>query len=306
MQEQIPAIRTEALCKSYSSNSALALDLLDMTVRQGEIFGFLGPNGAGKTTTIKLLVDLIRPTSGRALILGLDCRKDSLEVRKKVGYLPGDFRLYPNFNGQQLIKLFASIRPKQVVKEYVMNLCKKLDLDLDTPSRRLSHGNRQKIGLVLAMMPQPDVLILDEPTTGLDPLVQHQVLDCLQDARSAGRTVFFSSHILNEVEQICDRVGIIRQGKLVAIEEIQTLKQHRLQRIRFNFAEPIQLLAFSSLPGVRVIESTTQSVYLEVTGESDSVVKAAARYHVLSLESDHPSLEDAFMAYYKARPSCTN
>lgn len=277
----------------------LALNSLNISVRQGEIFGFLGPNGAGKTTTIRLLMDLIRPTSGHAMILGIDCNKSSLQVRQRVGYLPGELKLYPNLSGHKLIKLFTSLRPERVSREYVMYLCQRLNVDLDTPSARLSHGNRQKIGLVLALMSQPDLLILDEPTTGLDPLVQYQVLDCLREARAEGRTVFFSSHVLPDVEQICDRVGIIRQGCLVAVEEIQSLLKKRVQRIWIKFAEPIQPQTFSSLTGVRLLEFTDMAVHLEVSGEPDAVVKAASRYRVIYLESEQPSLEDVFMAYYQ-------
>ena len=302
LPELIPAIQTIGLSKSYSPSSVLALDSLNMTVHQGEIFGFLGPNGAGKTTTIRLLVDLVRPTSGRAVVLGMDCNKSSLQVRQRVGYLPGEVKLYPNFSGHKLIKLFTSLRPEQVSQEYVMYLCQRLDVDLDTPLGQLSHGNRQKIGLVVALMPQPDLLSLDEPTTGLDPLVQHQVLDLLREARSEGRTVFFSSHVLPDVEQICDRVGIIRRGRLAAVEQVQVLRERRVQRLRIKFAGPIQPRTFSSLAGVRLLECTDMTVHLEVTGEPDAVVKAASHYHVVSLESEQPSLEEVFMAHYQTTP----
>ena len=302
LPELIPAIQVIGLTKSYNPSSVLALDSLSMTVRQGEIFGFLGPNGAGKTTTIRLLMDLIRPTSGRAQILGMDCNEFSLQVRQRVGYLPGELRLYGSLNGHKLIKLFSSLRSEQVSQEYVMCLCQQLDVDLDTQLNRLSHGSRQKIGLVLALMPQPDLLILDEPTTGLDPLVRHQVLDCLREARSEGRTVFLSSHVLTEVEQVCDRVGIIRQGRLVAVEHVQMLRERRVQRIRIDFAGPIEPRSFSSLAGVQLLKCTEMSVHLEVTGEPDAVVKAASRYHVVSIESEQSSLEDVFLAHYQTIP----
>lgn len=274
-----------------------------MTVVQGEIFGFLGPNGAGKTTTIRLLLDLIRPTFGRALVLGMDCNKSSLQVRQRVGYLPGELRLHQGSNGHKLIKLFASLRPRQVSNEYVRYLSQRLEVDLDTPLNRLSHGNRQKIGLVLALMPRPELLILDEPTTGLDPLIQHKVLDLLREAKSEGRTVFFSSHVLPEVEQVCDRIGIIRQGRLAAVERVQELWERRMQRMRITFAEPVPTDTFSTLPGVRLLECTDRSLYLEITGEPDMVVKAAAHHHVVALESVHPSLDEIFMSYYQATPS---
>lgn len=302
MSNPIPAIQTIGLSKTYSPSSVLALDSLDMTVHQGEIFGFLGPNGAGKTTTIRLLIDLVRPTLGRALILGMDCNKSSLQVRQRVGYLSGEVSLYPNFSGRKLIKLFAALRPEQVSQEYVTHLCQRLDVDLDTPLGRLSQGNRQKVGLILALMPQPDLLILDEPTTGLDPLVQHQLLDCLKDAKSEGRTVFFSSHVLSDVEEICDRVGIIREGRLAAVEQVQALKKRRVQQIRMEFAEPVQPGNFSSLEGVRLLEYKDMAIHLEVTGEPDAVVKVASRYHVVSLESEQSSLDEVFMGYYHTPP----
>ena len=300
MQEQTPAIETLALTKRYGRSAKLALDSLNMTVYKGEIFGFLGPNGAGKTTTIRLLLDLLRPTAGHALIMGLNCRESSLQVRGKIGYLPGELSLYSNITGNKLLKLLISLRPNKLPQEYVESLCKILDVDLNTPLGRLSHGSRQKIGLVIALIPQPELLILDEPTTGLDPLAQHQVMDLLKGAKAEGRTVFFSSHTLPDVEQICDRVGIIRQGYLVAVEEVQVLRKRLIQRIRIDFAETINARSFSSLTNVRIVQCEKNLIYLEVTGEADAVVKTASEYHVTSIESEHSSLEDIFMTYYQS------
>ena len=300
MPKSIPAIQTVGLSKSYGPSSKPALNSMDMEVHQGEVFGFLGPNGAGKTTTIRLLLDLIRPTSGHAMVLGLDCNKSSVEMRQRVGYLPGELKLYSGLTGQRLIKLFTSFRPGQVSQKYILYLCQRLEVDLGTPLQQLSHGNRQKVGLLLAMMSKPDLLILDEPTTGLDPIVQRQVLELLMEAKSEGRTVFFSSHTLPDVEQICDRVGIIRQGDLVAVEEVQVLRKRRIQRIRIDFAETIDARSFSSLTNVRIVQCEKNLIYLEVTGEADAVVKAAAEYHVTSIESEHSSLEDIFMTYYQS------
>ncbi len=292
------AIQTIGLTKQYAS-SVLALDSLSMTVQRGGIFGFLGPNGAGKTTTIRLLLDLIRPTSGHAYIFGMDCKRLSLEVRQRVGYLPGELNLYTKSKGHSLLELFASLRPGEVSWDYVDDLCQRLDVDLDKAVGHLSHGNRQKVGLVLALMARPELIILDEPTTGLDPLVQHQVLDILREARAEGRTVFFSSHVLSEVEEICDRVGFIRRGRIVEVEEVEALRQRRVQRLSVTFADAAPQSVLTSLAGVRLLDSTDHTVRMEVTGDVDPVIKAIARHHVVSLESEYPSLEEVFMAYYE-------
>ena len=300
--ETSTAIQTTGLSKNYNASSILALEDLNIKVVRGEIFGFLGPNGAGKTTTIRLLLDLIKPTSGYAKIFGLDCNVSSMQVRQKIGYLPGELRLYTNTTGRNLFKLFTSFRPEQVSREYVDYLCQHLDIDIDTPVGRLSHGNRQKIGLALALMSKPDLLVLDEPTTGIDPLVQHHVLDLLKEAKSEGRTVFFSSHVLSDVDQICDRVGIIKQGKLVAIDEIQTLRKKKIHRIRITSKEPISPNVFTSLPKVRLLDHKNKTLHIEVTGEVDAVIKAASNHHLISLESEQPSLDEVFMAYYQNSP----
>ena len=295
----VPAIEIISLSKRYGSSPDMALDSLDMVVHPGEIFGFLGPNGSGKTTTIKLLLDLIRPTAGTARILGMDCKESSLDVRDKVGYLPGELKLYPNTTGRKIIKLFASLRSTEVSPAYVKYLCQQLDVDIDAPMRKLSQGNRQKVGLVLALMSKPDILILDEPTIGLDPIAKHKVLGLLTEAQSEGRTVFFSSHVLPDVEQICDRVGIIRTGKLEAVEQVQDLRSKKVHRIRINFSEPIPSDVFSSLAGVRSLLSEGNSVNLEVAGDLDAVIKVASQYRVASVHSEQPSLEEVFMSYYQ-------
>jgi ABC-2 type transport system ATP-binding protein len=300
----IPAIKTDGLTKSYTS-SVLALDSLDMVVESGEVFGFLGPNGAGKTTTIRLMLDLIRPTAGCACVFGLDSHRQSLEVRKLVGYLPGELELYRGYNGQELLRLFASLRPGQVSWDYVRHVCEHLDVDLTTPIGRLSHGNRQKIGLAKALMSRPQLLILDEPTLGLDPLAQHQVLELLREAREEGRTVFFSSHILPEVEYICDRVGIMRKGRLVTVESVEGLKLRRLQRMRITFGQPVASEEFTRLPGVRLLDATKTTLQVEVAGDVDGVLKAASRYHVLAVATEQATLEEVFLAYYQGETSET-
>ena len=197
------AIRTEGLSKTYG-DAVLALDGLDLEVERGEIFGFLGPNGAGKSTTIRLLLDLIRPTEGRAEILGRDCQRDSVEVRSLTGYLPGDVRLYDRLSGQRTVEFFASLRKRPVDGDRVTALAARLQLDLTRRAGVLSKGNRQKLALLLALLDQPPVLLLDEPTSGLDPLLQHTVWQILREEADQGATVFFSSHVMSEVEEICE------------------------------------------------------------------------------------------------------
>ena len=217
------AIRTKGLTKTYG-NTVLALDGLDLEVARGEIFGFLGPNGAGKSTTIRLLLDLIRPTDGRAEILGRDCQRDSVQVRALTGYLPGDVRLYDRLSGRQTVEFFASLRSRPVDGDRVAALATRLELDLTRRAGALSKGNRQKLALLIALLDQPPILLLDEPTSGLDPLLQHTVWQVLREEASRGATVFFSSHVMSEVEEICERVGILREGRLVEVAPVNDLK----------------------------------------------------------------------------------
>lgn len=291
-----PAIETEGLTRDYGP--VRALDHLSLRVEPGEIFGFLGPNGAGKTTTIRVLLDLIRPNAGRASILGFDCQRASLEVRRRSGYLPGDIHLYEGMTGGRFLDLFASLRPGRVDPAYLRRLVEQLDLDLSKEVRAYSKGNRQKLGLVQALMHQPDLLILDEPTSGLDPLVQHEVWAILEEVAASGRTVFFSSHVLSEVERICHRVGIIRAGRLVTVEEVARLKGRSLHIIEVTFLEPVPEAAFAA-PGVDVVRHDNNTVRLQVRDHLDDVIKTIARYPVIDLHTEQASLEDIFLAYYE-------
>ncbi len=294
----VPALLTNGLTKTFGSTRAL--DGLDLRIEQGEVFGFLGPNGAGKSTTIRLLLDLIRPTAGHASVLGFDCQAQSLEVRSRLGYLPGDLRLYPGLTGHQTVEFIGSMRPSPIDQAYVRKLADHLDLDLSKHAGSYSKGNRQKLGLVLALLARPPLLLLDEPTSGLDPIVQHAAWEILREEASRGSTVFFSSHVMSEVEQVCGRVGILRAGHLVAVEPVAALKERALRRIEVSFAGPVPPPEEFVLPGVREIERHATTVHLEAVGDIDPLLKRLARHHVIDLRTEQPGLEDILMTYYES------
>ena len=289
------AIQTIGLTKSYGAQRGV-VDL-DLEVRPGEVFGYLGPNGAGKTTTIRCALDYIRPTRGAVRILGLPSHTASRAIRRRVGYLPGDLRLYDSLSGRELIEYFAALRGG-VSQARVDELAARLDCDLSREIRTLSSGNRQKVGLIQAFMSDPELLVLDEPTTGLDPLVQQTFYGLVAEARAAGRTVFLSSHVLPEVERVCDRVGILRAGRLVAVERIAGLRARAVRTLEIEFASSPAPAAFAGIDGVRDVVLDGLSVRCTVVGSMDSILKAAARYEVRTLSSIEPSLEDVFLAYY--------
>ena len=291
-----PAIQAEGLTKSYGR----ARGVVDLTfeVERGEVFGYLGPNGAGKTTTLRLLIDLIRPTAGRAVVLGLDARRESVEVRRHVGYVPGELALYPRLTGRQHLSFFASLRVG-VDPRHVDELVERLDLDLDRPVADLSKGNRQKVGLVQALMHRPELLVLDEPTSGLDPLVQQEFYRLVRERTSAGGTVLLSSHVLSEVEHVADRVAIIREGRLVVVEDVAGLKTRAVRRVVVHFAAPVAAAPFASLAGVRSVEADGNALRFEVEGSLDTLVKAIAAHEVLDVVSHEPDLEEIFLSYYR-------
>ena len=288
-------LRMEGLTKSYGRHRGVIS--LDLGIRHGEVFGYLGPNGAGKTTTIRTLLDFIRPTRGHASIFGLDTHRDSLAIHKRVGYLPGELVLYENMTGAEVLRYLGHLRGG-VSWNRVEELAKRLDSDLARPVKTLSHGNRQKIGLIAAFMHQPELLMLDEPTLGLDPLVQQAFYQLLLEARAEGRTVFLSSHILPEVERVCDRVGIIREGEIIAVEDVAALKARALRRLEIHFAQPVPPDAFASITGVRDLTVENSILRCTVMGSLDALVKAAAQFEVVNLISHEPTLEEIFLAYY--------
>jgi ABC-2 type transport system ATP-binding protein len=292
-------IRTEALTKSYGDHRGIIE--LDLEVAPGEIFGFLGPNGAGKTTTMRVLLDLIRPTAGRAEVFGIDTTIDPVAIHRRVGYLPGEFDLYDRLTGGQTIDYFGNLRGG-VDRAYVKDLVERLELD---PSRRFkeySRGNKQKVGLIVALQHRPDLLILDEPTSGLDPLVQQTFYALVREAREAGRTIFLSSHIIDEVDRTCDRVAIIRDGRLVQVDRIEEIRRLAFHHVELTFPGPVPRSLFDGLPGVSDVVVDGDIVTMRVSGPIGTVITAAAAHGILDVVSREPNLEDVFLAQYGEQP----
>jgi ABC-2 type transport system ATP-binding protein len=291
-------IETEGLTKSYGNKRGIAD--VSFQVEEGEVFGFLGPNGAGKTTTIRLLVALLRADAGTALIAGLDCWKQSLEIKRLIGYAPGEPALDPNLTGGQILEYFAHLRGG-VDQSYLKQLIQRFDLDTNRKFRQYSTGNKRKVVLIQAFMHRPRLLIMDEPTSGLDPLNQQEFDRMVKEARDEGRTVFLSSHMLSEVEQLCSQVGIIREGRLVRVGGVAEVKDIKRYEIAITFANVVPAETFKTLDGVLAVETLNHghAVRLEMQGPADAVVKAAAHYPVVSLTSHEPSLEDMFLHYYE-------
>jgi len=293
-------IHTSGLTKYYGKQRGMVDISLD--VRRGEVFGYLGPNGAGKTTTIRTLLNLIRPTRGIATIFGMDIQRKGLEVRRHTGYLPGELKLYDNLTGAEMLRYLGHLSGG-VDWAHVENLATRLDCDLLPPIRSLSHGNRQKIGLIQAFMNTPDLLILDEPTIGLDPLMQQEFYRLVSETKAQGRTVFLSSHIMPEVEHICDRVAIIREGRLVTVEDIDNLKARSIRRLEIHFAGPVSQEKFTEISGVKDVSVHDSVLTCTVVGELDALVKAASQARVVNIISHEPSLEEIFLDYYNEEES---
>jgi len=293
-----PAIETVGLSKTYGGKVRALVDL-DLRVERGEVFGYLGPNGAGKSTTIRLLLDLIRPTAGRVSVLGLDTRTDAVASRRSVGYLPGDLRLADRLTGHEQLESLARLRGR--VDETLRDeLCERLGVILDRPIRQLSRGNRQKIGIVQAFMHRPELVVLDEPTAGLDPLLQNEMRALLRETAAGGSTVFLSSHSLDEVQHVADRVGIIRSGRLVDVDAVESLRERSLRHVTITFAEPIDPSAFGSLDGVRVVSVDGPVVRLSAPETAmDALVKSASRHAIADLVSQPADLEEIFLELYR-------
>ena len=290
------AIQTSALSKDYGAGRGLFE--LDLEVAEGEVFGFLGPNGAGKTTAIRLLMGMIRPTGGRATIFGLDCHTEAVAVKRSVGYLPGELPQFGGLRGSQVVAYVAGLRG-DVDAKAVQSIARRLDLDLGRRFREYSRGNKQKLGLVLAFMHHPRLLLLDEPTGGLDPLNQQEFYSMVAEARGRGATVFLSSHVLSEVEHVSDRVGIIRSGRLVKVAELHELHEIRVHEVELEFAGDVPLDAIRAAAGVERVEADDHTVRCVVRGTFEPLVGAIAGASVTNVSSHEPSLEEVFLAFYR-------
>jgi len=288
-------IQIEKLTKTYGSHRGVVE--IDLEVNEGEAFGFLGPNGAGKTTTIRTLLDHLRPTSGRALVFGIETTVDPVSIHRRVGYLPGEFTLYDKLTGGQTIEYFANLRGG-VDAAYQADLIARLDVDPSRKFKEYSKGNKQKIGLVVALQHRPDLLMLDEPTSGLDPLVQQTFYEIIREAKAEGRTIFLSSHILSEVEKTCDRVAIIREGQLVKVDRVDALRDLAHHQVELRFTGEVPVGAFAALPGVSDVVADDHILRMRVSGSITPVVREAARYELLDFVSREPSLEETFLAQY--------
>ena len=294
-----PALRTDGLTKYYGS--VVGVEDLSLEVERGEIYGFLGPNGAGKTTTIRLLLDLLRPTRGRAMVMGIDCHRESLQARRQIGYLPGELPIYPDLTAEGYLSYLASVDGRPVAAADLAALCRRFDVsdvDLRRRLREQSHGMKQKIGIIQALMARPPIVILDEPTSGLDPLMVQAFREELEELKRSGRTtVFLSSHVLAEVESTCDRVGLIRSGQLVAVDTIENLRRKSPRRVTVHFSTAVPA-SIPALPGTTLVQSTPQSWIVEIAGPVGPFVTMLANLPVEDVEIETFRLEDYVLKFY--------
>ena len=295
MTTQEPTIVIDNLYKSYGK--VQAVKGISMRVEQGEIFGFLGPNGAGKTTTIRCMLDVIRPTSGSLRVLGMDAQRDKLALHEHIGYLPGDVRLPGQMTGKQVINYFSRLQGREPV--LLKDLVARFDVELKRPLKGYSKGMRQKIGVVLAFMCDPDVLILDEPTSGLDPLLQKAFNEFLLEEQARGKTIFMSSHIMSDVEKVCQRVAVIRKGELVTVEEVEALREKAGQRVTVEFGDPVTIEELARIPGVSNVSRSNSAFHLNMSGSMDPLIKAFSRHEVIRLQVEEAPLEEVFLKFYE-------
>jgi ABC-2 type transport system ATP-binding protein len=302
MTPSIPAIEIEGLQKAYGKIQAVKG--ITISVERGEIFGFLGPNGSGKTTTIRCMLDVIRPTTGTIRVLGLDAQRDAHELHQRIGYLPGDVRLPGSMTGKQIINYFSRLQGLEPV--LLDDLVARFDVEMKRPLKGYSKGMRQKIGIVLAFMCDPEVLILDEPTSGLDPLLQRTFNEFLLQEQQRGKTIFMSSHIMSDVEKVCQRVAVIRQGEIVTIEEVEKLRQKSGQRVAVEFGDAVSIDELSHIPGVSNITTTNHTYHFNVGGSMDALIKALSRHEVLRLQAEEAPLEEVFLQFYEVPQAQTS
>jgi ABC-2 type transport system ATP-binding protein len=295
MTTQEPVFVIDNLHKAYGKIQAV--NGISMRVEQGEIFGFLGPNGAGKTTTIRCMLDVIRPTSGSLRVLGLDAQRDKMELHQRIGYLPGDVRLPGQMTGKQVIDYFSRLQGLEPV--LLHDLVARFDVEMKRPLKSYSKGMRQKIGVVLAFMCDPEVLILDEPTSGLDPLLQRTFNEFLLQEQARGKTIFMSSHIMSDVEKVCQRVAVIRQGEIVTIEEVEKLRHKAGQRVTVEFGDTVSADEVARMPGVGMVTSHNHAYHFNVSGSMDALIKALSRHEVLRLQAEEAPLEEVFLKFYE-------
>jgi len=290
-----PAPALHELTKVYGTRRGVTE--LSLEVERGECFGYLGPNGAGKSTTIRVLLDLIRPTNGSASVLGLDSRRDAVKIHRRLGYLPGELALYEHLTAGELLEYFGNLRGG-FDRKHVTELAQRFDLEFDRPIRSLSRGNKQKVGLVQAFAHRPELAVLDEPTSGLDPLVQQAFHALVRATVDDERTVFLSSHVLSEVQHVADRVGIIREGRLVAVEDVGALHRRAVRELEVRFAHDVPRDELAAVPGVREVAVEGPVARLRLEGPPGELLRVLARHEVVDLLSHEPDLEEVFLSYY--------
>jgi len=295
MKTEETAIVIDGLQKTYGK--IRAVKGISMQVERGEIFGFLGPNGAGKTTTIRCMLDVIRPTAGAIRVLGLDAQRDTHALHQRIGYLPGDVRLPGEMTGRQVISYFSRLQGRQPV--LLNDLVARFDVEMKRPIKGYSKGMRQKIGVVLAFMCDPDVLILDEPTSGLDPLLQKAFNELLLEEQARGKTIFMSSHIMSDVEKVCQRVAVIRGGEVVALEAVETLREKAGQRVSVEFGDLVTEDELERIPGVSMVRQHNGGYQFNVGGSMDTLIKALAQHEVVRLQAEEAPLEEVFLKFYE-------
>lgn len=293
MAEKVVAIKN---LKKYFGKTK-AVDDITIEINKGEIYGFLGPNGAGKTTTIRCLMDFLRPDSGKISILGMVSTSEASKIKSKIGYLPSEMYLHNDWTGLEHVEFIQAVRGK---KYDCGGLANKFDLNLKTKAKYLSTGNKQKLGVLLTLMTEPEVLILDEPTRGLDPLLQNTFYKLLEDFKHRGGTVFMSSHILPEIERVCDKVAIIREGKIVGVEVVEEFKKSTLHLVTVRFTKPNDKSSFK-VPGSDIVDELEDGVLLKIRGDLNPLLKELAKYNIKDLSLDHSSLEDLFLSFYEKK-----